>query len=215
MIDALVFDLDGTLLDTLDDISEVVNTVFREEGLPSQTREQVRLAVGKGVEHLVRELVPEPEARTDRIPYLAERVRRVYLDMGSVMTRPYPGIPELLRELTDRGFPMAVLTNKPQASADESIATYFGDFSFRMVRGAKMGFPLKPSSEAVEPVLDALGHRSGNVAMVGDSDVDMATALNSGMMPVGVSWGFRDAELLRVTGAEAIVHRPAEVLGLL
>lgn len=216
MIEALLFDLDGTLLDTLDDIHEVVRRVFSEEGLPSRTREAVRLSVGRGVEHLVEKLIYDADCPKERIPYIAGRIRNVYLDMGSVRTRPYPGILELLHQLDHRGFPMSVLTNKPQASADESVDRYFPGIEFAMIRGAAPDHPLKPSAAASRPVLEALGIQPpGRVAMVGDSDVDMDTALNAGMVPVGVSWGFRPADLLRAHGASVVLESPSEILGLL
>lgn len=214
-MDGVVFDLDGTLLDTLDDIHEVVNRVFRSADLPEPTREEVRFAVGRGVEHLVEKLLPEYRSDEGQLSFLAGRIREVYLEMGSVMTRPYSGIPELLRELDRRGYPMAVLTNKPQASADESVERYFGGVRFLMVRGAVEGFPLKPSPEVSIPVIRALGYPAERIMMVGDSDVDIDTAVNAGMRAVGVSWGFRDAVLLRARGALSIIHRPDELLELL
>ncbi|MBN2586437.1 MAG: HAD family hydrolase [Candidatus Fermentibacteraceae bacterium] len=214
-LEAVVFDLDGTLLDTLDDINEVVNRVFKDHGLSSRTREEVRFAVGRGVEHLVLELTEGEVIEPGILPLLSDNIRRVYLEMGSVMTRPYPGIPEVLEELAGIGVPMAVLTNKPQASAFESVARFFPCIGFVTVRGASGRHPLKPSPEASKPVLEALGCPPEMVVLIGDSDVDMDTAVNAGMVPVGVSWGFRSTRLLLEHGAERIIRSPSEIPGLL
>ncbi len=214
-IEAVVFDLDGTLLDTLEDIHFVVNSVFSSEGIADRNMEEVKQAVGRGVENMVRELLGEDGSQPELVALLSERIRRVYLDMGSVMTRPYPGIPEALEELMAMRVPMAVLTNKPQASADDCVEMYFPGIDFVTVRGAAGKHPLKPSHEASMPVLEALGFPPGRVIMIGDSDVDMDTAVNAGMVPVGVSWGFRSVRLLLDHGAEMIIQSPSEIPGLL
>ena len=214
MVKAFLFDLDGTLLDTLDDIHSVVNGVFLNRGLAGRTRQEVRQAVGRGVEHLVRTLLPSRAGDSSFISEISDRIRDTYLERGSVMTRPYDGIPELLAALQERSIPMAVLTNKPQPSADEAVALYFPGIEFRTVRGARRGTPLKPDPEASLPVIEALGCNAGSVIMLGDSDVDMDTAVNAGMVPVGVSWGFRDRQLLLSHGARSIVDSPNEILAL-
>jgi phosphoglycolate phosphatase len=211
----VIFDLDGTLLDTLDDIHEVVSRVFRAHGLRDRTREQVRLAVGRGVEHLVMKLTVDESLDNDGIRSLSENIRRVYMDMGSVMTRPYPGVTEVLENLMARGIPIAVLTNKPQSSADECVESYFPHIRFSMVRGVTDEGVLKPSVHASGPVLEALELPPHRVAMIGDSDVDMDTAMNAGMIPVGVSWGFRSTELLKAHGASVILRSPSDILRLL
>ncbi|MFO8184752.1 MAG: HAD family hydrolase [Candidatus Aegiribacteria sp.] len=215
MIEGVVFDLDGTLLDTLDDILDVVNHVFRQEGLPPESREGVRLAVGRGVENLVRKLVPKRSRNEEYVKKLSGMIRETYSEKGSVKTRPYPGIPRLIRKLSGQGMPMAVLTNKPHDSALESVEMHFGKEYFSVVSGADKIRPMKPSPGSADPVLKKLGVAPDRIMMVGDSDVDMDTATVSGMVPVGVSWGYRDTDLLLERGAGHIVNEPYEILKII
>ncbi|NOQ22107.1 MAG: HAD hydrolase-like protein [Candidatus Aegiribacteria sp.] len=215
MGDAVIFDLDGTLLDTLDDICEVVNGVLYSNGMPTRSIDEVRSAVGRGVEELVRKLIPFGSATVESVKILSDQIRKTYIEHDSVRTHPYPGINGLLNRLKAECVPVAVLTNKPQDSAEKVISMYFGDFPFLAISGVEPGRSMKPSREAVTPVLEKLGALPGNTLMVGDSDVDMDTAVNAGMIAVGVSWGFRDVSLLLDHGAEYIVDSPMEIINLL
>ena len=215
MVNAVIFDLDGTLLYTLEDICDVVNGVLESNGLPGKTIDEVRFAVGHGIEELVRKVVPSDSVTDEIVGRLADQVRKTYLAQGSVKTRPYPGITDLLERLQAESVPMAVLTNKHQLSAERQVEKYFGEINFAVVSGAKQGYPLKPSIEALIPVLEKLGALPGNTLMVGDSDVDMNTAVNAGMIAVGVSWGFRNASLLLEHGAEFIIDSPMEIINFL
>ena len=211
--EAVVFDMDGTILNTLDDIVRVVNTVLRSEGLTERTEDEIRAAVGRGVNNLVKSLVPSSGSE-DR-EFLARRIGKTYLEKGSQMTRPYPGIRELLGELSSMGIPLAVFTNKPQDSAEAAAEKFFPETDFRTVRGASSKTPLKPSAESAAAVLEALGSAPEKTLMVGDSDVDMDTAVKSGMVPVGVSWGYRPPSLLLERGAIHIIHEPRELLKII
>ena len=212
MIEAVIFDLDGTLLYTLEDISDVVNSVLASNGMPCKSIHEVKHAVGRGIEELVREVIPAGSVTDESVEKLSDQIRKLYLEQGSVKTLPYPGITGLLERLHSECVPMAVLTNKHQLSAEKQVEKYFGGISFAAVSGDREDYPLKPSPEAVKPVLEKLGALPGNTLMVGDSDVDMITAVNAGMIAVGVSWGFRDASLLMEHGAEFIVDNPREIL---
>lgn len=213
MIRSVIFDLDGTLLDTLDDITAVVNRVLDARGHQSRSTEEVRLAVGMGVETLSRKLLPHGTAEQEVLE-AAEDIRSVYLELGSVRTEPYEGIREMLEAIDYKGIPMAVLSNKPQASTDEAVSKFFPSIHFKMVRGVIMGKPIKPSPESVTDVLEALGTSPVETAMVGDSDVDMRTANAAGLIPVGVSWGFRERDLLMAHGASIVVDSPLELAAL-
>lgn len=215
MVEAVVFDLDGTLLDTLDDILDVVNHVFQQEGLAPESRNRVRLAVGRGVENLVRKLLAHRSRNEEYVQKLSGMIRETYLEKGPVKTRPYPGIPGLIRKLSGRGLPLAVLTNKPHDSALESVEMHFGKEYFSIVSGAGEDRPMKPSPGSADPVIKKLGVPPGGIMMVGDSDVDMDTATVSGMVPVGVSWGYRDTDLLLEYGAVHIVTEPYEILKII
>lgn len=212
MIRGVVFDLDGTLLDTLEDILDVVNHVFQQEGLPPESPEAVRRAVGRGVENLVRKLLPGRSTDGKYVRKLSGMIRDAYSEKEPVKTRPYPGIPRLIRKLRTQGMPMAVLTNKPHTAAMESVELHFGADCFSIVSGAGEDRPMKPSPGSAEHVLKKLGVPPEMIIMVGDSDVDMDTARVSGMVPVGVSWGYRDTDLLLEHGAEHIVTEPYGIL---
>jgi len=215
MINAVIFDLDGTLLYTLEDICDVVNGILNSCGMPGRSTDEVRSAVGRGIEELVRKLIPAGSVTGEFVEKLSDQIRKAYLEQGSIKTRSYPGITDLLDRLQAERVPMAVLTNKHQLSAERQVEKYFGGINFAVVSGAKQGCPLKPSIETVMPVLEKLGSLPGNTLMVGDSDIDMDTAVNAGMIAVGVSWGFREGSLLLDHGAEYIVNSPEEILTLL
>ena len=215
MTKAVIFDLDGTLLYTLEDICDVVNSVLVSNGMPCKTIDEVRNAVGRGIEELVRKVIPADGVTDEYVEKLSDQIRKLYLEQGSIKTRPYPGITDLLERLHYERVPIAVLTNKHQLSAERQVEKYFGGISFAAVSGDREDYPLKPSPEAVIPVLEKLGTSAGSTLMVGDSDVDMITAVNAGMIAVGVSWGFREVSLLLEHGAEFIVDSPMEIINLL
>lgn len=215
MTEAVIFDLDGTLLYTLEDICDVVNSVLASNGMPGKSIEEIKHAVGHGIEELVRKVIPAGSVTDEYVEKLSDQIRKLYLEQGSIKTRPYPGITELLERLHADQVPIAVLTNKHQLSAERQVEKYFGGINFAAVRGDREDYPLKPSPEAVIPVLEKLGTSAGSTLMVGDSDVDMITAVNAGMIAVGVSWGFRDVSLLLDHGAEFIVERPMEIINIL
>ncbi len=215
MIKGVIFDLDGTLLDTLDDIHNVVNTVLQLNDLPTKTIPEIKAAVGRGVEELVLRLFSSGELSSQRVLKVASDIRETFLKHGTVLTKPYTGVEEMLDTLACRGIPLAVLTNKPQASAEKAVSVYLPDVPFRTVQGVTAGFPMKPEAEIAMKVILKLGTVPGETLMVGDSDVDMDTAKNAGLIAVGVSWGFRSVELLLEHGADVIVNDPKEICGLI
>jgi phosphoglycolate phosphatase len=215
MIDAVIFDLDGTLLNTLTDIRTVVNSVLRSNGMPEKSIDEVQYAVGSGVEELARKVIHSGRRTDSAVAALSDQIKTTFLEHESVRTEPYPGIPELLKSLQKMRVPMAVLTNKPQESADKAIEKYFSRIPFVSVNGVRPGCHIKPSREAVLPVIERLGSHPDTTMMVGDSDVDMITASNAGMLAVGVSWGFREVSLLRDHGADHIVDHPMEILEII
>lgn len=214
MIEAIVFDLDGTLLYTLEDIRTVVNKVLNVNGMPDKTIDEIKNAVGRGVEELARKVIPSNSLTDETLNSVSDQIRATYLEHDFRKTKPYPGIKELLNMLQAKNMPMAVLTNKPQKSAEKAIQEYFGEFSFVSVQGVRKGYDTKPSKEAVVPVLRKLGSIPGNTLMIGDSDIDMDTARNAGMISVGVTWGFRDVSLLLDHGAHYTVDNPGEIMGI-
>ena len=215
---ALVFDLDGTLVDSLEDLAVAMNEVLREAGRPEHPIEAYRHFIGWGAADLVRRAAPDGDHAA-----LLEGFRRRYhegLDRprltsrtGGDRSRPYDGIPELLRELVARRIPLAVLSNKPHAATVAVVARFFPDVPFVAVVGAREGVPHKPDPSAALEVAEALGVPASACAFVGDTEVDVQTALNARMKPIGGAWGFR-AEMLADAGAARVISDPRELLDL-
>lgn len=211
----VIFDLDGTLLDTIGDLAVACNAVLARHELPQHTYEEYRHFVGNGIMRLVERALPD-ELRT------AETVARVradfvtyYTEHIDVHTRPYEGIPALLDALRRQGVRLAVASNKFQAGTEKLIRMFFPDIPFAAVLGQRPGVPLKPDPAVVEEILSLTGTPRERVLFVGDSGVDMLTAAAAGIASAGVTWGFRTREELLESGAQHIVDRPQELLALL
>ena len=206
-LDAVIFDLDGTLLDTLDEITWLVNAVLAERGYPTHDRETYRLLVGRGLEYLLERLLDGMDGEEREIGPMADEIRRRYPEAGDRRTRPYEGISGLLRELLEHGVPAAILTNKPHESAEASVHRFFPGYPFRRITAARPGCVPKPSpAEALRIASECFGVTPERVAMIGDTAVDMRTGRAAGMFPIGVLWGFRDREELESAGAAALVE---------
>ena len=200
-----IFDLDGTLLNTIGDLAVSCNAVLALRGLPQHSYEDYCRFVGNGIMRLVERALPEAL----RTPYTVDAVRRdfvaYYLAHIDEHTLPYEGIPELLDELQRRGVRLT----------EKLIGRYFPDIRFDVVLGQRPDVPLKPDPAVVGEILTATGVAAGEVLYVGDSGVDMQTAAAAGVRSAGVTWGFRTRAELEQSGARHIVDRPAELLGLL
>lgn len=214
---AVAFDLDGTLLNTLEDLANAANAALATAGYPQHPVAAYRQFVGNGLQMLVRRALPSGEADRLGPDGFAELVRRTgdnYAGGWAVATRPYPHIPELLKALCERGVPLAVVTNKPHEWTLRMLAHYFPDKPFLFVQGAMPELPHKPDPAGALEAARRLGVRPDETAFVGDSNVDMHTAANAGMGAVGVTWGFRGAEELRQSGADHLLYDPLELLEL-
>jgi phosphoglycolate phosphatase len=212
---AVLFDLDGTLLDTLADIGESMNAALLELGLPTHPLNSYKRFVGDGVTVLVRRALP-PEHRDDpMIASCAALMKRIYTARAVVKTRAYPGVFELVRALRTRGLALAVLSNKPHDLTGIVIDHYFGSDSFDAVLGASPDLPRKPDPTAALAIADRLGVPPGGFLYVGDTDTDMRTAVAAGMYPVGAAWGFRPVAELTASGACFIAREPGDVLRIL
>lgn len=212
---ALIFDLDGTLLDTLEDLADSGNAVLAALSLPQHPADAYRYFVGLGVAELVRRMLPEDRRDPDSVAAALPLLVAEYKQRWNVKTRPYAGVPELLAALAARGLPVCVLSNKPQLYTDLTVREFFPDFPFTQVRGEREGTPGKPHPAGALALAAELGLAPGQIAFVGDSATDMKTARGAGMLPVGVLWGFRGADELSGNGARHLIERPAELLGLL
>ena len=210
MIRNLIFDMDGTLLDTLADLTDSVNHVLSMHGMPARTVSEVRLFVGNGLDRLMLRALPDgtpAELQT----VCCRELRAWYRDHAEVKTRPYEGIAPLLAALRARGIGTAVVTNKDQRAAEALTDEWFPGL-FDAVIGDDGATPPKPDPAGVFAAMRALGAAPADTLFVGDSDVDVRTALNAGLDCVGVLWGFRDRQLLLDTGAKYIAAVPDDVL---
>lgn len=193
----VIFDLDGTLVDTIADLGTAVNVALRAKGFPEHTLEAYRGMVGNGVRMLVKRAMPEAlredEALLDELLALFLDYYIQHIDERS---RPYPGIPELLAELHAAGVQLGVASNKFQAGAAKLIGRMFPGIPFAAVLGGRSGVPLKPDPAVVDEIRERAGVSLGETVMVGDSGTDMATAERAGVAAIAVSWGFRTREQL-------------------
>lgn len=189
----VIFDLDGTLLDTLDDLSAAVNYAMQQRGFPLHTREEYRMMVGHGARNLMMQAVPvkhrADEALIDAV--LAD-FRNYYNTHIDVYTKPFPGIPQLLESLHQNGIKLAVASNKFQEGTEHLIKEFFPDIPFVAILGNRPGYPLKPDPEVVGEVLRKTELSKADAVMVGDSDTDMETAANGGIHGIAVDWGYRN-----------------------
>jgi len=212
---AVFFDMDGTLLDTLEDLAAAINGALAEHDLPGHPRQAVQGFVGAGMPTLVRRALPGDRRGDEQLnAAVLEATRRVYRGCWADNTRPYPGVPGLLDALADRGLHMAILSNKPHDFARDMAERFLGTQPFSQVRGVLPGGPLKPDPAAALEMAASLKLAPEQVVFVGDSPTDVETALAAGMQPVGVSWGFRGSRALSSAGAEVVLDRPEELLSL-
>ncbi len=212
MYDTYIFDLDGTLLDTLDDLAAAVNYALRQHGMPEHTREDVRRFVGNGVRLLMTRAIPDGE---DNPLFEAtfQTFREYYMEHSLDTTRPYDGIPELLGELRARGKRVAVVSNKFYAATSELCHHFFPDtVEVAIGEHEAEGIRKKPAPDTVKEAFRQLGVDSRNAVYIGDSDVDLQTARNAGLPCISVLWGFRDRAFLEAHGATTFVTTPEEIL---
>lgn len=209
---AVLFDLDGTLLDTLEDLADSMNAVLRQLGFPEHPLEPYKRFVGDGVVNLVRRALPEGHRDDATVSRAVALMRRIYGEHWADKTRPYPGIPELLDALVRLGVRMAVLSNKPEDSTRLCVAKLLPRWRFHAVVGQSSAVPPKPDLAGVRLITAQLGLPPEQFVYLGDTDTDMRTANAAGMFAVGALWGFRSADELLANGAKALVGHPNELL---
>ncbi len=211
----VIFDLDGTLLDTIEDIAEATNRVLGARGLAPFTVEETKLLVGDGIEEMVRRSFAlrgvDSLADAD-VAAIIQDYRREYQACWRANSRPFDGIPELLADLAGRGVKTAVLSNKSDIYTARMTDALLPGHRFGIVRGARPGVPLKPDPSSALAIAAELGVEPPSCAFVGDTNVDMATARAAGMLAVGALWGFRTAEELRRSGADVLIASPRDLL---
>ena len=209
-ITTVVFDLDGTLLNSLEDLADSTNYALRQFGYPERTLEEVRRFVGNGVGKLIERAVPDGTDNS-RFEEVLGCFKRHYVGHCMVKTAPYPGIMPLLETLKRKGYKTAIVSNKLQGGVDELYQHYFAD-TVQVAVGERPGVRRKPAPDMVELALDALGAKKEEAVYVGDSDVDVATAAAAGLPCLSVLWGFRDRAFLEAHGATCFVENPSDIL---
>lgn len=213
MIHNIIFDLDGTLLNTLEDLTDSVNHILHSHSMPERTVEEIRSFIGNGIPTLIRRSVPKgTDESTAEI--LTAEMKEYYREHAQIKTKPYDGIQELLLELQKRKIRTAVVTNKAEAAAKILCRSIFGEV-FSAVIGDNGKDALKPAPDNVFRAMQMLGAKNEETLYVGDSDVDMITAANANLTSVGVLWGFRDGKTLLENGANHLIASPEELTNLL
>lgn len=214
-IKLVIFDLDGTLVNTIEDLGTSTNVALKQNGYPTHPLEVYKQFVGNGIYKLVWRALPE-EARTEVIiKQVLETFITYYNGHLTDFSKPYEGIYELLHTLRERGVQVAIATNKPHAQAIKLVEACFPDIKFLDVSGNQEGIPHKPNPYTVERIIEKAGVQLAEVLYVGDSDVDMQTAVNASVYGIGVSWGFRSIEELWENGANAVVKEARQILDYL
>ncbi|MBS3820479.1 MAG: HAD family hydrolase [Phycisphaerae bacterium] len=213
--EAVLFDLDGTLLDTLDDLADSMNAVLEARGLPTHPTERYKAFVGDGVVALARRALPGGYLDDAELDAVVAEMRQSYAQRWDCKSRPYDGIDAMLNGLAERGLKRAVLSNKPHDFTVLCVERLLAGHTFDMIVGVSDTIPPKPQTRGAEHVCWTLGIEAGRFLYLGDTNTDMQTATATGMFAVGCTWGFRTAEELRDNGADAVVDHPSDVLGLL
>ena len=214
-IKLVIFDLDGTLLDTLSDIAFSVNYALEKNGFPIHPIESYKRFVGNGINKLFERALPDNQKTDRNITQLKNHFLPYYDEHKTVYTQPYEGIPELLKRLLSEGLKLAVASNKYHKATEELIRQFFPGITFAAVLGQNEGIPVKPDPAIVFEILAITGLSSSEAIYIGDSGVDMQTASNSGMRSVGVTWGFRSREELENAGANFIASSTGEILKII
>jgi phosphoglycolate phosphatase len=211
---AVIFDLDGTLLDTLEDLGDAVNRVLAERGFPTHPMDAYRYFVGDGSAVLIERAVPESVRGTAGYRECLEAFMADYDQSWKVKTRLYDGVPEMLDALTARGIDMAILSNKSHLFTVTCVQELLPKWRFKVMFGLRDDVPRKPDPAGALEIANLLGTELDRIIYLGDTAIDMQTAVSAGMFPVGALWGFRTRKELEENGAAALIHHPEELLRL-
>lgn len=210
-IKAILFDLDGTLLDTLKDLGNAVNRVLSLHHFPVHTIDAYRYFVGDGLRTMIVRALPADKRDASLIKTCMDEFDREYAKNWNDETSLYPGIPEMLDALQSRGLKMAVFSNKPHKFTQECVEAFFSGWEFEIVMGIQSSIPHKPDPTGALAIARHVGVAPASFLYLGDTGTDMQTACSAGMYPVGALWGFRSLDELKENGAKAVVNHPSEV----
>lgn len=211
----IIFDLDGTLLDTLEDLADSVNAVLAGEGFTLHPVEAYRYFVGDGASVLIGRVLPETHRDGETHARCLARFREEYAMRWNLKTRPYEGIAEMLSQIHTLGIRMAVLSNKPHDATVQCVTALLRGAEFDIVQGQREGVARKPDPAGALAIAHALQIEPAQFWYLGDTGTDMQTAVSAGMFPMGAAWGFRTKEELKRSGARVILESPRQLLGLL
>lgn len=213
MIHAAIFDLDGTLADTLPALLEGVNAALRHYGYPERSREELLLCINYGARELVRRAFP-PDFPPERLDEAYDYYKECYARVWDLTTAPFDGIPEMLKNLKQNGIRIGCVSNKMDDITQKLVCRLFGEGFFDAVTG-QAAFPTKPDPASTLDLLKRFGTLPEDAAFIGDSHIDMRTGKNAGCTPIGVAWGYRPESVLYEEGAAAVAHTPGELEKLL
>jgi len=208
----VIFDLDGTLLNSLEDIADAANATLEKHRLKPHPIDSYRYFIGDGLQILIERIVPEQYRKKEKITMLMETFKEFYQDNWYKKSRPYDGIKSMLDTLLNRGVKLAVFSNKPHHFTELTVKWFFPFHIFSWVQGQKDTIPKKPDPAGALFIAEQLGMNSGQFVFVGDSANDMKTGKSAGMKTIGVEWGFRDRTELQENGADKIVCEPSEIV---
>lgn len=215
MIRAVIFDLDGTLIDSINDIATCANLSLQHHGFPTHSTSRYKELVGDGLLNLARKVLPRDHLADSDVENFVDVYKGLYQNKWNETSKVYEGISELLTALSSRGIPLGVLSNKRDEFTRMCVSMFFPRHLFQVVRGELRGVPIKPDPHAALAIAHELGIPPQEVAFVGDSEIDIETGRRASMLSVGVSWGFRPRELLVRSGAEIIIDHPRELTSAL
>lgn len=209
---AVIFDLDGTLLDTLEDLADATNGMLRGLGYPEHKLKAYKYFVGNGFKELVKKALPESQRSEYNLARCVELLKLEYAKRWTNKTKVYSGIPELLEGLLDRGYQLNILSNKAHEATQQIAAKLLSSWRFNIVQGGRTDTPLKPDPTAARRMAALIGCSPQQILFLGDTAMDMQTAQTSGMYGIGVLWGFRAADELIAGGARILLARPQDLL---
>lgn len=212
---AVLFDLDGTLIDTVDDIGDAANRVLSNRKFPTHSISTYRLFIGEGVRMLFTRALPEEDRNQDLITTCLKEFIEDYRYNYNVKTKLYDGVPELLDMLTQRGLKLAILSNKPHPITKDCVAFFLSQWDFNVVLGQHDSIPRKPDPQGALEVAQRLAILPSKFIYLGDTAIDMKTAVSAGMFPVGVLWGFRPLEELMKNGARIVIDEPMQLMDVI
>lgn len=212
---AAIFDLDGTLLDTLEDLASTGNRVLAQLGYPPHPTDAYKYFVGDGMVTLVERILPEQERNAELLAQAVDLFKQDYGENWAVNTRPYDGIGAMLDSLSALGLRLCILSNKPDGFTRLCVTQLLADWSFELVYGQREHIPKKPDPAGALAIIEELGLDNHEVIYVGDTATDMQTATRAQLDKVGVEWGFRDAQELQENGADYIIDHPSKLIDII